>query len=71
MVKLLKCLLSLLLLCQITIAQDSKFLNKTEGLEISPPITLENPVSEIKIEAKSSGSVKWLVVANKNIKYDE
>lgn len=71
MVKLLKCLLSLLLLCQITIAQDSKFLNKTEGLEISPPIRLENPVSEIKIEAKSSGSVKWLVVANKNIKYDE
>lgn len=71
MVKLLKCLLSILLLCQFSIAQDSKTLYKTEGLEISPPVVLENPVLDVKVEAKSSGSVKWLVISDKNIKYDE
>lgn len=68
--KLLKSLFLLLLFCGFASAQNKEQF-KVSGLEITAPLKLDGSQASAKIEAKSQGQVKWLVIADKNIKYEE
>lgn len=49
---------------------DVNVASKVEGLEL-PPLVLANSDGFTTVQAKSKGSVKWLVISNKPIKYME
>jgi hypothetical protein len=49
---------------------DVNVASKVEGLEL-PPVILANSDGFTTVQAKSKGSVKWLVISNKPVKYME
>lgn len=63
-----KLLLSLML--AVTPSQ-SPISNKTEGLEITAPQEVLESANLVTVEAKINGTVKWLVVSQEKIKYQE
>ncbi len=53
------------------VAQEQKSLNKVAGLELPEPLQILPNSKNVTVQAKSEGQVKWLVIANKSIKYEE
>lgn len=70
MKKIMKSVILFLIFCGFASAQNNNK-NQVIGLEITAPIELEVDTTTVKIQAKSEGMVKWLVLTNKEIKYDE
>lgn len=50
---------------------QSEITNKTEGLEITPPQEVLASTEMVTVEAKTTGTVKWLVISQEKMKYQE
>jgi hypothetical protein len=58
-----------LLFSAIVFSQNSGY--KVTDLEISPPMEVLKDSKDIKINAKTTGIVKWIVTSNEPLKYEE
>jgi hypothetical protein len=71
MKKILCFLANFLLFSTFLWSQENKNLNKVDGLELTTPQEVLLNSKNLIIQAKSEGQIKWLVISNKPVKYEE
>ena len=71
MKKILCFLANFLLFSTFLWSQENKNLNKVDGLELPIPQEVLLNSKNLIIQAKSEGQIKWLVISNKPVKYEE